>query len=409
MKSEKIKELYMQAEHHMKNVNISRFDGIDKPLFLVSSSYPGVWLEHIYDSLFYADLYPGETEYIKNILELFIDYQTEEGQLPCCIWDKKRSPEGTPMLHYTQTQECVSFAALCLEACTLLNDGAFLEKCYAASVKWIEWLERNRSVIPEHKGLIEMFVGYDTGHDNSGRLRGLKCRFNYRVDGVPQNASVLPEGDETAPVAAVDMNCNYYANLIAVSKMAGLLGKDTEVASFLQKAEKVKKALFELCYDENDAFFYDVDRNGNKRKYLSCTVFHLFLEKVLDKEKDADIIKAIYERHIKNPDEFWTPFPFPAMAYCDPSTKDHAPNNCWGYYTQMLTALRCARWMDHYGFKEDFDTLCRKTLDAWTEHSDKVKFGQELDPITGIPPKTSEWYSSCMLFYVYAARRLGEV
>jgi hypothetical protein len=32
--------------------------------------------------------------------------------------------------------------------------------------------------------------------------------------------------------------------------------------------------------------------------------------------------------------------------------------------------------------------------------------GQELDPISGVPTECSEWYSSTMLFYLYAAKRL---
>ena len=41
-----------------------------------------------------------------------------------------------------------------------------------------------------------------------------------------------------------------------------------------------------------------------------------------------------------------------------------------------------------------------------TEFYEEGKFGQELDPMDGKPSGGSEWYSSCMLFYVYAVRRL---
>ena len=41
-------------------------------------------------------------------------------------------------------------------------------------------------------------------------------------------------------------------------------------------------------------FFYDVDKHVNKRRYLSSTIFNLFLEKVLDREEDADAIEFIY-------------------------------------------------------------------------------------------------------------------
>ena len=63
--------------------------------------------------------------------------------------------------------------------------------------------------------------------------------------------------------------------------------------------------------------------------------------------------------------------------------------------------------MDYYGFGEDFDHLLKQDVRAWTENFDSVKLGQELDPMTGVPTNSSEWYSACMLTYVYAVRRLG--
>ena len=51
-----------------------------------------------------------------------------------------------------------------------------------------------------------------------------------------------------------------------------------------------------------------------------------------------------------------------------------------------------------------------KTLLATAMVSLFIDLGQRLvpiDPVTGEPTKSSEWYSSCMLAYVYAVRRLG--
>ena len=67
------------------------------------------------------------------------------------------------------------------------------------------------------------------------------------------------------------------------------------------------------------------------------------------------------------------------------------------------------RWMDRYGFSAAFDVLCEKYLEAWTRCYDKVKLDQELDPFTGEPSAASEWYSSGMLFYLYAAKRCGKI
>lgn len=42
-------------------MHIACFLGMEKPLFLLSEQYPGLWLEHVYDSA-------------GNAIHLFIDY-----------------------------------------------------------------------------------------------------------------------------------------------------------------------------------------------------------------------------------------------------------------------------------------------------------------------------------------------
>ena len=65
------------------------------------------------------------------------------------------------------------------------------------------------------------------------------------------------------------MNCNYFATLTALSKMAKELGAESEAEKWSTEAKHVKEKLFEICFDKDDCFFYDVDINGNKRKFLS--------------------------------------------------------------------------------------------------------------------------------------------
>ena len=400
----RVRSIYNEIIDHIETKNICCFSGREKPLFLISEEYPGVWMEHIYDGVFYARLNPARAELAKNTILSFIELQKEDGHLPMAIFDPARLNGHTA--GYGQIQECVSFASLCYETYEITGDREFLKTAYASSKAWVDWLERNR--MTRGGGLIEMFVGFDTGHDHSGRLEGLSCPGNYRLPGnsVAEDASVLPPNDDVAPIFAVDMNCNFYGNLKSIAKMARVLGCD-EAEAYEKKAAEVKRRLIEVCYDEKDAFFYDVDKHDNKRRYLSSTIFHLFLEKVLSPEDDGEMIGRIYREHIKNPKEFWTEYPFPSMAVSDPSLKRDAKKNCWGYFSQALIALRCTRWMDDYGWSEDFDALCEKWLEAWTRCYDSFKPGQELDPFTGEPSACSEWYSSCMLFYIYAARRLA--
>ena len=396
-------EISKQVKERLEGVHICRFEGLDKPVVLISEHYPGIWLEHLNDSVVYAMMDKSKLYLAENAIDLFLSNQKEDGHIPCYVLDRKRASKEkgwNTIIGFSQIQECTSLARLSLLVYRMNGDKEFLKKVYTGAKKWVLWLKKNRMTLG--RGLVEMFVGFDTGHDNSGRLRGMSYEGNYCSD-----AAVLPP-DDVAPIIAVDMNCNFYATLASLSEIASELGLSEEAESFAKEAKEVKRRLFELCFNKEDCFFYDVDKNGRQRKYLSCTIFHLFMERVLDKNEDRELIEELYKRHISNPEEFATPYPYPSMAINDPSCEGHKDFNCWGYYTQGNVALRSALWMTDYGFDEDFKRLCRQWLKAWREHFDEIKLGQELDPVSGVPTKCSEWYSPTMIFYLYAEKYLKE-
>ena len=407
MNTEKVKSICTDIIERIESKHIGVFEDLTRDVFLISEQYPGVWLEHVYDSIFYENLFPEKGKGLaKNTIELFIDRQKENGLLPCYVRDSKKWSKPGPAEGYSQIQECVSFGSLCLKTYELVKEREFLEKCRDSLVKWVDWLENHRRT--SGRGLIEMFVGFDTGHDNSARLEGLSCPGNYMAkDGERYDADVLPPNDNVAPILAVDMNCNYYGNVHALAEMEKLLGNTEKAKEYDDKAKSIKKLIFDLLFDKDTCFFYDVDKHGRMNKCKSCTIFHLFLEKVLDKDEDKELIDEIFTRHIFNPEEFWTAYPFPSMAANDASFKKVTPNNCWGYFSQGLIALRSTLWMDFYGKSEEFDILANKWVDAWTNCYETMKLGQELDPFDGTPSDCSQWYSSCMLFYLYSAKRLS--
>ena len=395
-----INNICNQIKQRLVTDNEKRFG--DTVLLQISAQYAGLWLEHAYDAVIYAKMDNSKLYLARNTIEAFIDHQ-KDGLYPFRVIEA----DGKAVYEYSQIQECVSFLSLALDVSEMLGDREFDLKVYSSGAKWISWLENNRMTLG--KGLVEMFYGYDTGHDNSGRLEGLLYKGNYVLpDGSIAEAGVFPEDEKVAPIFAVDMNCNFYGNLMSMSRFAEKLGKGEEAEMWKSKARDVKQRLFEVCFDKDDAFFYDADRYGNKRRYLSSTIFHLFLEGVLDREEDSELIKEICERHIKNEHEFWTNYPFPSMAICDKSCEGHDDYNCWGYFTQGLIVLRCTRWMDLYGLSDEFDHVCKKWVEAWTTCFDRLPLGQELDPISGEPTGAARWYSSCMLFYLYAVQRLTD-
>lgn len=383
------------AFDRITKINVRCFKGRERPLFMISDSYPGVWLEHAYDSVFLAKLDNRYLEIAKNTLCLFLENQRENGQLPCYVIDKSTGC-NLPELGYTQIQECVSFTRLCYEYYTMSDDVEFLRYAYNKCVKWQEWQENTR--MPSNKGLIEMFCGFDTGHDRSCRMDGVK----YKGVAKDNDASVYPDDDDVLPMIVPDMNAVYYGTVTALFNMAKALDKQDDAKKWSIKAESIKEKLLEVCFDKEDCFFYDIDKNGNKRKHLSISITNVLTEHLPDRELAQEII----DRHLLNPQEFYTEYPFPAIAKSDIGFKRNKEGNSWNYYSQALTALRCTQWMDYYGYSKEFDAILEKWVRQWA-FSEKIMFGQELDPFTGEPSESSAWYSSCMLVFVYAVRRLG--
>jgi len=395
----KIREKARIAEEHLLSYNLRPFYGLpeDQLLIRISDCYPGVWLETSYSAVVFSKMYPQYKQVARNMVELFLNCQTEDGQFPLAILDRPDPKDPTkPEIFDFQIQEVEPFGMVCLEAYALAGDHDLLVRLYDAFTRWDAWLCANR--MTSNRGLIEMFCGYDTGMDNSGRNAGISCPENYNN----QNAAVLPI-DDVVPILAPDMNALFWSDRMALAKMAELLGKPEEAAMWREKAEEVKQLIFRYCFNEEDLAFYDVDKHGNQRKNLSIVQARMFYPHFLE----GELAEKIFQRHIENPEEFNTPCPLPSMAANDPTfRKEPFPRNNWGYYVQTGTALRTLLWLDHYGKHAYQDRFLEAWIRAWTD-SEEVPFGQEIDPITCKPSLSSPWNSYTLLSYLAGARRFG--
>ena len=72
-------------------------------------------MEHIYDAVFFAQLEPQRAEIAKTTIDAFISRQREDGQLPFGVFAKGMTLPLSDNGHYSQIQECLSYAALCLD------------------------------------------------------------------------------------------------------------------------------------------------------------------------------------------------------------------------------------------------------------------------------------------------------
>lgn len=261
------------------------------------------------------------------------------------------------------------------------GDEAFLEEAYFSIARWDWWLRNYRDT--RGTGLVEVFCEWDTGHDNSPRLHGL-----------PQEC---PGGDANLcaplsrlPLLAPDLAATAYGNRRALGKIARVLAKENEAARWDEDAETIRAAIFRHCFDKNDLCFYDRDAHGDLIRVRGDVLSRVLCEHVVE----GELFEAIYARHIRDPEAFWTPFPLPSIAANDPHFVQPIPPNSWGGASQALTALRAPRWFSHYGKHADLRHLMTQWLDALARSG---KFYQQIDPWSGEFTSAPDGYSPAML------------
>jgi hypothetical protein len=376
-----IKKRYDEALAGLAN-NCKMVKGYDKPVLFEGGCYQGVWLECApLEALVYGKHAP---EVAIATHDVFFANQREDDYLPCIV-----NAKG---IATAQIQMVVPIAATALETALLTNDEAFLAKAYAACCRWDDWLVLNRNT--RGTGLCELFCQFDSGHDGSPRLNGVPCECPDK------NAAICPDVGNL-PYLAPDLSATVYGGRVALTKMAHKLGKTAEANVWRGKALETKQLIVKHCYCEEDECFYDVDTNGDFVKVRGDILTRMFSEHVVDQAT----FDRIYERHIKNPDAFWTPYPLPSIAADDPAFVKPIPVNSWGGASQALTALRTPRWFDHYGKSEDHKHLMTQWVDALLR---SPHFMQQMDPWTGefTDSKTRD-YSPAMLVFVDFVDRLG--
>ena len=360
---EQIRAKYEMARERLNGFHLRQIANSAGPVVLISTTYPGVWLEHAFDGLCYAKLFdeePGAKQVAENQMLLFIENQLPDGHLPYKVLDKSVENENYAsqnVLGFKQLQECVSFGTLCLETYRLTQNGEFLRKAYKALQGWIRWQTQNRMTL--NRGLVETFCVYDTGHDRSQRLYGVP---NTCLDA--EGKEYVADG--VLPLISPDVNAVFYGNMRALAEMAQILGEADIAAKATTEAENMRQRMFELLYDESDDFFYDVDRNLEKRRIKSISITNVFTEKVLDREQ----FESIYNKYFLTPEYFGTPYPFPSLSFDDALRLGHAPSNCWGYYSQALTTLRAQRWMDSYGKTDDYNNMLEKWVNVYASQEE---------------------------------------
>lgn len=362
--------------------NINSVSGYQGPVLLEGSNYQGIWLECTpHEGLVYSALRP---DVARNNQLAFFALQREDGQLPCWV---RTSGAG-----FGQIQMVVPIAATAWELSQEIGDTELLERAYTGCSRWDEWLRRYRET--RETGLCEGFCAWDTGHDHSPRWSGIPDRC---PDGDARKCPPLPSLPRLCP----DLSATVYGGRVALASMAGALGKNFEADHWLAEADAIRMAIIGKLYSPEGASFYDLDAQGRFVRIRGDVISRVLGEHVVDQR----LFDTIYLRQIHNPSAFWAPYPLPSIALDDPAFVRPIQPNSWGGASQVLTALRAPRWMEHYGKPADLAHLMQQWVGAiLRQHA----FLQQMDPVNGtFTPDAGDYSPAALVFLDFTWRLAG--
>lgn len=308
----------------------------------------------------------------------FAQHQRDDGLFPYKI-----TPQG-PAFNQIQL---VTPLARCVWNHFRLNrlDDDWLSQMFGAMSRYDAWLARYRDT--QRTGAVEAFSTYDTGHD-------LSSRFWHVPDSPFGNDPTRYDPDNPVlPFIAPDLTANVACQRDYLAEIADHLGGDGN--AWRQKAEASRTALFEQCYDPDDAFFYDRDRHGRLVRIQSDNLLRVLASEI----GDAEFFEESLERYLLNTRKFFAKFPLTSIALDDPRFDPTFGQNSWNGPSNFLTLIRTPHAFEHHGHHVELTWIMQPVLSALFNAD---RFPQTLSPFSGEAGFTEKYSPSilCLLDFI---------
>ena len=329
-----------------------------------SVTYPFQWF---WDSCFHAialshiDLAKAEAE-IKSLLK----NQHDDGFVSHVTFWQRDSFEEMVSTYaiafrskYLSDEMQPPLLAEAVQAVAERGRGAeFINEVLPSVRKFYEWLHNVRN--PFGDGLIRVVQPDETGLDHSPKWDELMNIQDEEHDSWDRGwHSICDPYDKFNRdpkkmialnhfvVADVMVNVIYIENLKVLAELCLQVKDEAGAAIYIARAAKARDSLEELCWDETDGLYYDV--NGKENQKLRVNTFTSLMPLLL-----ADLAPKKVEAlmaHLLNPDEYWAEFPIPSTAMNHPTYRPETVggNLVWRGPTWINSNWYLARGLMRHG------------------------------------------------------------
>ncbi len=371
----------------------------DYEVLIEGAKYNGVWLE---TQPMGGEMYAKRDLRVAlaNIL-IFLRNQRRDGKLPGMI--SNRDPWVSVAVHYDWMQGCfLPYAALKLYY-LIGKDREYLEMVYRTLSDFDAYLWSCRDSTGD--GCLESWCIWDTGEDNCTvqMLHGLR-----QPDHGAWGKDTPPTDRAPFPYKSPQYMGYSYAMRTTLAKISEILGNGEE-KTWLARAEEVRERAKARLWDEERHAFFVRDASGEfvhalTQENIKCMYCGLMT---------PEMANQFVNEHLFNPDEFWTPYPFPSIAANDPyfhvnetcSNCNEAleklgpvahdiSDNSWSGPLNGLTWQRSVDALLNYGYHAETVRVGKRILELLKTHR---RYVQNYHPFTGVPSKGENGYGPTML------------
>ena len=361
----------------------------DTHVLIEGGGYNGIWLE---TQPMGGEMYA--THNMETALanqKFFMDHIREDGRIPSVIRFRDGQIQQKMFSHFQGY--CFPYHALNLY---YLNgrDREYLAQLYDVLERFDNYLWKTRD--SDGDGCLETWCQWDTGEDNCTRFFGGPEAWGS--DEAPYGQKKLPYESMVIMSYSVD-------GRQTLSEIAAILYPDSDLTKqWADKAQAVRdKIRAYLWVDERSACF---DRDCDNE--IMPALIHNNLRCMYHGSFDTYMAKRFVNKHLLNPEEFWTPMPLPSIAANDPLFYSNSNNN-WSGQPEGLTYQRAIRALENYGMYDIIPKLGKKLCEAIALSGENIRFTQQFDPYTMEPsPYGNGCYGpTALAFMEYTTRMYG--
>lgn len=220
----------------------------------------------------------------------FLDSQKEDGSFHGRLYTNHLV--GTDFYHANWGD-----AALAVDAVHPSNE--YLDLIYERLGRYAAWLDSSRD--REGSGMYDVINHFETGQEYMSRYQ-----------------AVNPKADEdgwkdSTQLKAIDATVYVYQLKQALATIALRLGRDADAQRWREGAARVGEAILGTMWDTDEGLFSDVDPRTMERTRVKAAVcFYPLLTELITESHLEQLLG-----HLRNPEEFATPWPVPSSSVDD--------------------------------------------------------------------------------------------